>query len=33
MDVAFVQEHGRFRQSHSYGTSEQLDALYASWGY
>jgi len=32
MDVAFVQEEGRFRQSHSYGTSEQLDALYASWG-
>lgn len=33
MDLAFVQEHGRFRQSHAYGTSEQLDALYASWGY
>jgi hypothetical protein len=33
MDVAFVQEDGRFRQSHSYGTSEQLDALYAGWGY
>jgi FkbM family methyltransferase len=33
MDVAFVQEGGRFRQSHSYGTNEQLDALYASWGY
>lgn len=33
MDLAFVQEHGRFRRSHSYGTSEQLDALYASWGY
>lgn len=32
MDVAFVQENGRFRRSHSYGTSEQLDALYASWG-
>jgi FkbM family methyltransferase len=33
MDVAFVQEDGRFRQSHSYGTGDQLDALYASWGY
>jgi len=33
MDVAFVQEAGRFRRSHSYGTSEQLDALYASWGF
>jgi FkbM family methyltransferase len=33
MDVAFVQEHGRFRQSHSYGTGDQLDALYASWGF
>jgi FkbM family methyltransferase len=33
MDVAFVQADGRFRQSHSYGTSEQLEALYTSWGY
>jgi FkbM family methyltransferase len=33
MDVAFVQAHGRFRQSHSYGTSDQLDALYANWGF
>jgi FkbM family methyltransferase len=33
MDVAFVQEHGRFRRSHSYGTSDQLEALYASWGF
>jgi FkbM family methyltransferase len=33
LDVAFVQEAGRFRQSHSYGTSDQLDALYASWGF
>ena len=32
MDVAFVQEDGRFRQSHAYGTADQLDALYASWG-
>jgi FkbM family methyltransferase len=32
LDVAFVQEAGRFRQSHSYGTSDQLEALYASWG-
>jgi FkbM family methyltransferase len=32
LDVAFVQEHGRFRQSHAYGTSEQLDGLYARWG-
>jgi FkbM family methyltransferase len=33
LDVAFVQEAGRFRQSHSYGTSDQLEALYASWGF
>jgi FkbM family methyltransferase len=33
MDVAFVQEDGRFRQSHSYGTGDQLDALYANWGF
>jgi FkbM family methyltransferase len=33
MDVAFVQADGRFRQSHSYGTNEQLDALYANWGF
>lgn len=32
-DVAFVQEGGRFRQSHAYGTADQLNALYASWGY
>ncbi len=32
MDVAFVQERGRCRQSHAYGTGDQLDALYASWG-
>jgi FkbM family methyltransferase len=32
LDVAFVQEDGRFRQNHSYATSDQLDALYASWG-
>jgi FkbM family methyltransferase len=33
MDVAFVQEAGRFRRDHAYGTSDQLDALYANWGF
>lgn len=33
MDVAFVQEDGRFRRDHSYGTREQLEALYAGWGF
>jgi FkbM family methyltransferase len=33
LDVAFVQEDGRFRQNHSYGTSDQLEELYASWGF
>lgn len=33
MDVAFVKEDGRFRESHLYGTSEQLNALYANWGF
>lgn len=33
LDVAFVQANGRFRQDHSYATSDQLDALYASWGF
>lgn len=33
LDVAFVPEDGRFRQSHTYGTREQLEALYRSWGY
>jgi FkbM family methyltransferase len=33
MDVAFVQEAGRFRQNHSYGTRDQLEALYAGWGF
>jgi FkbM family methyltransferase len=33
MDVAFVQADGRFRRDHSYGTREQLEALYAGWGF
>jgi FkbM family methyltransferase len=33
MDAAFVQEHGRFRGRHAYGTRAQNDALYRSWGY
>lgn len=33
LDVAFVQADGRFRQNHTYGTREQLEALYRSWGY
>jgi FkbM family methyltransferase len=33
LDVAFLQESGRFRQSHAYGTRGQLEALYRSWGY
>ncbi|HET8586329.1 MAG TPA: FkbM family methyltransferase [Candidatus Limnocylindria bacterium] len=33
MDVAFVREDGRFRQNHAYGTRDQLEALYASWGF
>lgn len=33
LDVAFVQENGRFRQDHAYGTREQLETLYRSWGY
>jgi FkbM family methyltransferase len=33
MDAAFVQEHGRFRGRHGYGTRAQNDALYRSWGY
>lgn len=33
MDVAFVQEDGRFRQSHSFGTRDRLETLYANWGF
>ena len=35
MDVAFVQEDGRFRERESLATaqSEQLNALYANWGF
>lgn len=33
MDVAFVQEHGRFRQDHQYATPAQADALYRQWHY
>jgi FkbM family methyltransferase len=33
VDVAFVQEHGRFRTSHSYATAAQADDLYRSWGF
>jgi FkbM family methyltransferase len=32
IDVAFVAEHGRFRQRQDYATAEQADALYRSWG-
>jgi hypothetical protein len=33
VDIAFVQEHGRFRREHAYATAAQADALYRSWGY
>jgi FkbM family methyltransferase len=33
IDIAFVQEHGRFRREHAYATAAQADALYRSWGY
>ena len=33
MDVAFVQEGGRFRQEHQYATPAQADALYRQWHY
>lgn len=33
LDVAFVQEHGRFRRESAYGTPAQHDALYQAWGY
>jgi FkbM family methyltransferase len=32
LDVAFVQQDGRFRRDHAYATAEQADALYRSWG-
>jgi FkbM family methyltransferase len=32
LDVAFVQEHGRFRRHRAYATPAQADALYRSWG-
>jgi FkbM family methyltransferase len=33
VDIAFVQEEGRFRREHAYATADQADALYRSWGY
>jgi FkbM family methyltransferase len=33
VDIAFVQEHGRFRRDHAYATAAQADELYRSWGY
>jgi FkbM family methyltransferase len=33
LDVAFVQEDGRFRREHAYATAAQADALYRTWGY
>ena len=33
LDVAFVQERGRFHAEHAYATPAQADALYRSWGY
>ena len=32
LDMAFVQQDGRFRSNHAYATPEQADALYRSWG-
>jgi hypothetical protein len=32
LDVAFVEEHGRFRREHAYATAAQADALYRGWG-
>lgn len=33
VDIAFVQQDGRFRHEHAYATPAQADALYADWGY
>ena len=33
VDIAFVQESGRFRRDHAYATAAQADELYRSWGY
>jgi FkbM family methyltransferase len=33
VDVAFIQEHGRFRRQHHYATPAQADALYRQWHY
>jgi FkbM family methyltransferase len=33
IDIAFVQEAGRFRREHAYATAAQADELYRSWGY
>jgi hypothetical protein len=33
LDVGFVQADGRFRRDHAYGTADQVEALYRSWGY
>jgi len=33
VDIAFVQEDGRFRRDHAYATAAQSDELYRSWGF
>lgn len=33
LDIAFVQEDGRFRQNQAYATPAQADRLYSGWGY
>jgi FkbM family methyltransferase len=33
VDIAFVQQDGRFRREHAYATAAQADALYRGWGY
>jgi FkbM family methyltransferase len=33
LDIAFVQEQGRFRRHHAYATPAQASELYRSWGY
>ena len=33
LDVAFLQEPGRFRRESRYATAAQANALYRSWGY
>lgn len=33
LDVAFVEEAGRFRQEHTYATPDQAAEIYRSWGF